>query len=58
VREGESEGMEWTERLSEGVHRDLIAQAHNGLGKTTCFVLAMLSRWVRSAPPPFGGVLV
>lgn len=24
--------------------RDLIAQAHNGSGKTTCFVLAMLSR--------------
>lgn len=25
-------------------YRDLIAQAHNGSGKTTCFVLAMLSR--------------
>ncbi|BAU01514.1 hypothetical protein VIGAN_11076300 [Vigna angularis var. angularis] len=25
-------------------HRDLIAQAHNGFGKTTCFVLGMLSR--------------
>eukprot|EP00803_Ostreobium_quekettii_P008204 evm.model.scf_1907.5 EVM.evm.TU.scf_1907.5 scf_1907:24284-27396(+) len=25
-------------------HRDLIAQAHNGSGKTTCFVLAMLTR--------------
>jgi hypothetical protein len=25
-------------------HRNLIAQAHNGSGKTTCFVLAMLSR--------------
>ncbi|PNW83108.1 hypothetical protein CHLRE_06g306850v5 [Chlamydomonas reinhardtii] len=25
-------------------HRDLIAQAHNGSGKTTCFVLSMLSR--------------
>ncbi|MED6149703.1 DEAD-box ATP-dependent RNA helicase 38 [Stylosanthes scabra] len=25
-------------------HRDLIAQAHNGSGKTTCFVLGMLSR--------------
>jgi hypothetical protein len=29
-----------------GVYRDLIAQAHNGSGKTTCFVLAMLSRCV------------
>ena len=27
-------------------HRDLIAQAHNGSGKTTCFVLSMLSRQV------------
>ena len=26
--------------------KDLIAQAHNGSGKTTCFVLAMLSRQV------------
>jgi len=25
-------------------HRGMIAQAHNGSGKTTCFVLAMLSR--------------
>jgi superfamily II DNA/RNA helicase len=25
-------------------NRDLIAQAHNGSGKTTCFVLSMLSR--------------
>lgn len=25
-------------------HKDLIAQAHNGSGKTTCFVLSMLSR--------------
>ena len=25
-------------------HRDLIAQAHNGSGKTTCFNLGMLSR--------------
>jgi ATP-dependent RNA helicase DDX19/DBP5 len=25
-------------------HRALIAQAHNGSGKTTCFVLSMLSR--------------
>uniref|UniRef100_A0A803PNJ8 RNA helicase n=1 Tax=Cannabis sativa TaxID=3483 RepID=A0A803PNJ8_CANSA len=25
-------------------HKDLIAQAHNGSGKTTCFVLGMLSR--------------
>lgn len=25
-------------------HRSLIAQAHNGAGKTTCFALAMLSR--------------
>lgn len=24
--------------------RDMIAQAHNGSGKTTCFVLSMLSR--------------
>jgi ATP-dependent RNA helicase DDX19/DBP5 len=27
-------------------HKDLIAQAHNGSGKTTCFVLSMLSRRV------------
>jgi ATP-dependent RNA helicase DDX19/DBP5 len=26
------------------LHKDLIAQAHNGSGKTTCFVLGMLSR--------------
>ncbi|XP_047089498.1 DEAD-box ATP-dependent RNA helicase 38 [Lolium rigidum] len=25
-------------------HKDLVAQAHNGSGKTTCFVLGMLSR--------------
>lgn len=25
-------------------HKHLIAQAHNGSGKTTCFVLGMLSR--------------
>ena len=25
-------------------HKNLIAQAHNGSGKTTCFVLGMLSR--------------
>ncbi|KAE9612344.1 putative RNA helicase [Lupinus albus] len=25
-------------------NRDLIVQAHNGSGKTTCFVLGMLSR--------------
>lgn len=25
-------------------NKDLIAQAHNGSGKTTCFVLGMLSR--------------
>jgi len=25
-------------------HSNLIAQAHNGSGKTTCFVLGMLSR--------------
>lgn len=31
-------------RSEQGVYRDLIAQAHNGSGKTTCFVLAMLSR--------------
>jgi ATP-dependent RNA helicase DDX19/DBP5 len=30
--------------LERGTHRDLVAQAHNGSGKTTCFVLAMLSR--------------
>jgi superfamily II DNA/RNA helicase len=30
---------------ASGVYRDLIAQAHNGSGKTTCFVLSMLSRW-------------
>ena len=30
---------------AQGVYRDLIAQAHNGSGKTTCFVLAMLSRY-------------
>ena len=24
-------------------HKDLIAQAHNGFGKTSCFVLGMLS---------------
>eukprot|EP00877_Chromochloris_zofingiensis_P006155 jgi/Chrzof1/1793/Cz10g21100.t1 len=29
---------------SNGRLRDLIAQAHNGSGKTTCFVLSMLSR--------------
>lgn len=33
-------------KSEQGVYRDLIAQAHNGSGKTTCFVLAMLSRWV------------
>lgn len=32
------------EKDPQGQHRDLIAQAHNGSGKTTCFVLAMLSR--------------
>jgi ATP-dependent RNA helicase DDX19/DBP5 len=31
-------------KSEQGVYRDLIAQAHNGSGKTTCFVLAMLSR--------------
>jgi ATP-dependent RNA helicase DDX19/DBP5 len=31
-------------RDTQGQFRDLIAQAHNGSGKTTCFVLAMLSR--------------
>jgi ATP-dependent RNA helicase DDX19/DBP5 len=25
-------------------YKDLVAQAHNGSGKTTCFVLGMLSR--------------
>lgn len=25
-------------------HKNLVAQAHNGSGKTTCFVLGMLSR--------------
>jgi ATP-dependent RNA helicase DDX19/DBP5 len=32
-------------RSEAGIFKDLIAQAHNGSGKTTCFVLAMLSRW-------------
>jgi ATP-dependent RNA helicase DDX19/DBP5 len=31
-------------RSEAGIFKDLIAQAHNGSGKTTCFVLAMLSR--------------
>lgn len=30
--------------ILEPPHRNLIAQAHNGSGKTTCFVLGMLSR--------------
>ena len=30
-------------------YKDLIAQAHNGSGKTTCFVLSMLSRWASTA---------
>lgn len=30
-------------------HRHLIAQGHNGCGKTTCFALAMLSRCVLGA---------
>ncbi len=34
---------------ASGTFRDLIAQAHNGSGKTTCFVLAMLSRWVEES---------
>lgn len=29
---------------ADGVRRNLIAQGHNGSGKTACFVLAMLSR--------------
>lgn len=29
--------------ILEPPHRNLIAQAHNGSGKTTCFVLGMLS---------------
>ncbi|XLR55344.1 hypothetical protein S83_006016 [Arachis hypogaea] len=33
-------------------HRDLIAQAHNGSGKTTCFVLGMLSRVDPSVQAP------
>ncbi|KAL1353287.1 hypothetical protein HN51_017238 [Arachis hypogaea] len=33
-------------------HRDLIAQAHNGSGKTTCFVLGMLSRVDPSTQAP------
>jgi ATP-dependent RNA helicase DDX19/DBP5 len=33
-------------------HRSLIAQAHNGSGKTTCFTLAMLSRVDPSARAP------
>lgn len=41
-------------------HRNLIAQAHNGSGKTTCFVLAMLSRVDvgLKAPQVGGSVLV
>eukprot|EP00878_Enallax_costatus_P015357 GHUV01016085.1.p1 GENE.GHUV01016085.1~~GHUV01016085.1.p1 ORF type:complete len:457 (+),score=103.79 GHUV01016085.1:581-1951(+) len=31
-------------RSEAGIYKDLIAQAHNGSGKTTCFALAMLSR--------------
>ena len=33
-------------------HRNLIAQAHNGSGKTTCFTLGMLSRVDVSNPAP------
>ncbi|GIL65509.1 hypothetical protein Vafri_19272 [Volvox africanus] len=33
-------------------YKDLIAQAHNGSGKTTCFVLSMLSRVDPSVPFP------
>jgi hypothetical protein len=45
-------------------YKDLIAQAHNGSGKTTCFVLSMLSRcggWLLSSQTLRGvadGVLV
>ncbi|KAI3473961.1 hypothetical protein Pfo_028535 [Paulownia fortunei] len=30
-------------------HKNLIAQAHNGSGKTTCFVLGMLSRVIQNS---------
>lgn len=33
-------------------HQGMIAQAHNGSGKTTCFVLAMLSRVDPTKPQP------
>ncbi|KAL6138472.1 hypothetical protein ACLB2K_063754 [Fragaria x ananassa] len=33
-------------------HKDLVAQAHNGSGKTTCFVLGMLSRVDPSVKAP------
>ena len=33
-------------------HRNLIAQAHNGSGKTTCFTLGMLSRIDVANPAP------
>lgn len=38
-------------RSEAGVYKDLIAQAHNGSGKTTCFALSMLSRYVHHAYP-------
>lgn len=34
----------------DGEHRNLIAQAHNGSGKTACFVLSMLSRVDETQP--------
>ena len=33
-------------------YRSMIAQAHNGSGKTTCFVLSMLSRVDAARPGP------
>ena len=38
--------------ILQPLHRNLIAQAHNGSGKTTCFTLGMLSRVDVSNPAP------
>eukprot|EP00889_Picochlorum_renovo_P005043 jgi/Picre1/32073/NNA_007421.t1 len=38
--------------ILEKPHKSLIAQAHNGSGKTTCFTLAMLSRVDTSVKAP------
>ncbi len=35
---------------ADGTYRNLIAQGHNGSGKTACFVLGMLSRVDASVP--------